>query len=279
MGNSSSQEPASQQVGRRLVHEDGTVWIEALEPSEGCSDQQLREICSGPGMSVCRSVIVLGSDGVGKSTLIQRMLDSPEPQPGPCSMNQLLLRVHQGSPTSVYLPQFRAFLSSQLRCTRIPKIPRGVLHLIHQFVVNGSDVVSPPFSCSCPVLQLSLIDGIGHASFRHLKDVSLGFKVSNFVLMYDVNDQTSFLRAIDHWVPAIRDVETKARVLLLGNKVDREQHAREVTAAEGASQAIRQVDLVDTFHDVQYFETSALTNQNVNEVLCYLACAVLNENV
>ncbi len=81
------------------------------------------------------------------------------------------------------------------------------------------------------------------------------------ILIYDVTDQNSF-QNVHYWLKQIeRYAKDTSRKVLVGNKCDKPD--RVITTEEGKK-------LADDFN-MNFFETSAKTYQNVNEVFNFLA--------
>ncbi len=86
------------------------------------------------------------------------------------------------------------------------------------------------------------------------------------ILTYDVTDENSF-KNIRNWVKQIeQNAQTNVCKVLVGNKCDRDD--RKVSYEEGNK-------LAKEFN-MQFFETSAKTNYNVNETFTFLTREILN---
>ena len=105
------------------------------------------------------------------------------------------------------------------------------------------------------VIKLQIWDTAGQERFRTItKTYYKG--AHGIILTYDVTDQNSF-KNIRNWIKQIEaNAQTNVKKVLVGNKCDKPD--RVVTEEEGKK-------LADDF-GMNFFETSAKTNQNVNEV-------------
>ena len=84
--------------------------------------------------------------------------------------------------------------------------------------------------------------------------------------MYDITDQNSF-KNLGNWIKQIRaNTQPNTCIVLAGNKVDKLDRA--VTKEEGAR--------FGKELNMSFFESSAKTNQNVNEVFNCLVEEMLN---
>lgn len=87
-------------------------------------------------------------------------------------------------------------------------------------------------------------------------------------MTYDVTDQNSF-KNIRNWIKQIEaNAQTGVCKVLVGNKCDKPD--RVVTEEEGKK-------LAEDFK-MSFYETSAKTNQNVNEVFNFLTEEILKNN-
>jgi small GTP-binding protein len=119
------------------------------------------------------------------------------------------------------------------------------------------------------VLRLQLWDTAGQERFRSLTSTFFG-RADGFVLTYDISNRPSF----DHVIGWMRDIKTRAPpdcdVVLCGNKSDLDND-RVVTFEEGKQ-------LADEY-GVQFFETSALTGQNVEKMFFALSATIKRKRI
>jgi len=114
------------------------------------------------------------------------------------------------------------------------------------------------------MMRLQLWDTAGQERFRSLTSNFFG-RADGFVLCYDISNRPSF----DHVIGWMRDIKTRAPpdcdIVLCGNKSDLDND-RVVTTEEGSN-------LADQY-GVQFFETSALTGNNVEKMFTALATTI-----
>ena len=118
-------------------------------------------------------------------------------------------------------------------------------------------------------MRLQLWDTAGQERFRSLTSNFFG-RADGFVLCYDVSNRPSF----DHVIGWMRDIKTRAPpdcdIVLCGNKSDLEGD-RVVGSDEGRG-------LADEY-GVQFFETSALTGNNVEPMFNALATTIKRRRI
>ena len=118
-------------------------------------------------------------------------------------------------------------------------------------------------------MRLQLWDTAGQERFRSLTSNFFG-RADGFVLTYDISNRPSF----DHVIGWMRDIKTRAPpdcdIVLCGNKSDLVDE-RVVTYEEGKQ-------LADEY-GVQFFESSALTGNNVEKMFTALATTIKHKRI
>lgn len=118
-------------------------------------------------------------------------------------------------------------------------------------------------------MRLQLWDTAGQERFRSLTSNFFG-RADGFVLTYDISNRPSF----DHVIGWMRDIKTRAPpdcdIVLCGNKSDLDND-RVVTFDEGKQLAEE--------YGVQFYETSALTGQNVEKMFNALATTIKHKRI
>jgi len=118
-------------------------------------------------------------------------------------------------------------------------------------------------------MRLQLWDTAGQERFRSLTSNFFG-RADGFVLAYDISNRPSF----DHVIGWMRDIKTRAPpdcdIVLCGNKSDLDND-RVVTTEEGMALAEE--------YGVQFFETSALTGNNVEGMFTALATTIKRKRI
>ena len=117
------------------------------------------------------------------------------------------------------------------------------------------------------LIKLQIWDTAGQERFRTItKTYYKG--AHGIILTYDVTDSNSF-KNIRNWIKQIEaNAQTNVCKVLVGNKCDKPD--RQVTEDEGRK-------LAESFN-MSFFEASAKTNQNVNEVFNFLTTEILKTN-
>lgn len=118
-------------------------------------------------------------------------------------------------------------------------------------------------------MRLQLWDTAGQERFRSLTSNFFG-RADGFVLTYDISNRPSF----DHVIGWMRDIKTRAPpdcdIVLCGNKSDLDND-RVVTYDEGKQLAEE--------YGVEFFETSALTGQNVEKMFYGLSTTIKRKRI
>ncbi|PRQ25622.1 putative small GTPase superfamily, P-loop containing nucleoside triphosphate hydrolase [Rosa chinensis] len=90
------------------------------------------------------------------------------------------------------------------------------------------------------------------------------------LLVYDVTNQLSFTE-ISKWLRNIKeDPANNIKKILVGNKADKDESERAVSTGRGQALAKE--------YDIEFFETSAETNMNVEEVFFSIARDIMLES-
>jgi Ras-related protein Rab-8A len=118
-------------------------------------------------------------------------------------------------------------------------------------------------------MRLQLWDTAGQERFRSLTSNFFG-RADGFVLCYDISNRPSF----DHVIGWMRDIKTRAPpdcdIVLCGNKSDLDSD-RVVSTEEGRALAEE--------YSVQFYETSALTGNNVETMFTALATTIKRNRI
>ena len=116
------------------------------------------------------------------------------------------------------------------------------------------------------LIKLQIWDTAGEERFRTITKTYYN-GAHGIILMYDVTDQNSF-KNIRNWIKQIEaNADKSVGIVLVGHKCD--EPGRVVTEEEGKKLA--------EDYDIAFFESSAKTNKNVNEVFYYLVKEILTE--
>lgn len=117
------------------------------------------------------------------------------------------------------------------------------------------------------LIKLQIWDTAGQERFRTItKTYYKG--AHGIILTYDVTDEKSF-KSITNWIKQIeQNAQTNVCKVLVGNKCDKPD--RKVSEEEGQKLA--------SDYNMSFFETSAKSNQNVNETFTFLTKEILKGN-
>ena len=128
----------------------------------------------------------------------------------------------------------------------------------------GIDLKTKIINFENKLVKLQIWDTAGQERFRTItKTYYKG--ADGIILMYDITDQNSF-KNLGNWAKQIQaNAKTNVCIALVGNKVDKPNRA--VTEEEG-------VKFGQDFN-MKFFESSAKTNQNVNEIFYCLVGEIL----
>ena len=122
----------------------------------------------------------------------------------------------------------------------------------------GVDFKTKVINLNNSLFKINIWDTAGQERFKFNRLLQL--HPHGYIFAYDITDQNSFQK-VRNWIRRIEvNSQTKIIKVLVGNKCDKSD--RVVTEEEGKN-------LADEFN-MNYFETSAKTNQNVNEVFYFL---------
>ncbi|XP_072014142.1 ras-related protein Rab-22A-like isoform X1 [Amphiura filiformis] len=119
--------------------------------------------------------------------------------------------------------------------------------------------------------RLDVWDTAGQERFRSLAPIYYR-GCSAAILVFSVDNMESFRKVVDYWMPAVKNHGKNERrniiTCIVGNKADLKQH-RQISTEEAETFAIRT--------DSIYFETSAKTGDNVNQLFLTIARRVTSE--
>ena len=117
------------------------------------------------------------------------------------------------------------------------------------------------------LIKLQIWDTAGQERFRTItKTYYKG--AHGIILTYDITDENSF-KNIKNWIKQIeQNAQNNVCKVLVGNKCDMDN--RKISFEQGASLARE--------YNMKFFETSAKTNYNVNEVFTFLTREILNDS-
>ena len=142
----------------------------------------------------------------------------------------------------------------------IPYIPTSYATIGVFFVQKIID-----FENKC--IQLLIWDSYGEERFRALTKSQLN-GAHGVIFIYDITKKHSF-ENVRNWVKDTESIADKSlKRVLIGNKCD--EPNREVSEEDGKKFADK--------HNIGFFETSAKTGKNVNEVFYYLVEEILKDD-
>ena len=114
-------------------------------------------------------------------------------------------------------------------------------------------------------IKLQIWDTAGQERFRTISK-NYYRRAHGVILIYDINDENSF-KNIRNWLSLLEEnVQNNVCKVLVGNKCD--SNDRKISYEEG--------EKLSKEFKMQFFETSAKTNYNVNETFIYLTRDILS---
>ena len=128
----------------------------------------------------------------------------------------------------------------------------------------GVDFKSKVINLNNSLFKINIWDTAGQERFKFNRLLQL--HPHGYIFAYDITDQNSFQK-VRNWIRRVEvNSRTKTIKVLVGNKCDKSD--RVVTEEEGEKLAAE--------FNMNFFETSAKTNQNVNEVFYFLTQEIYN---
>lgn len=138
----------------------------------------------------------------------------------------------------------------------------------HYFTTIGLDCKFKSLKIDDKLIGLSIYDTAGQERFRTITK-SYYHGCHGIILVYDIENPDTF-NSISTWIEQIKpNIDKNVTKILIGNKCDSTN--RKVVFDEGKK-------LSQEFNMI-FFETSALTGENVNEVFECMVRDLLNKNV
>lgn len=175
--------------------------------------------------------------------------------------------------------------STEVAITRIKIVMLGdsgvgkstflVRYVDNKFVVDGSrmtvgvDWKTKMLRVQGKQVQLKIVDTAGQERFSSLAPM-YGRNADVILVFYDICSQASF-EHVDYWLDKVDLPVQEMEVVLIGNKTDNDIE-REVSIGMGQAKAARLVP-----GGALFFETSAKTKENVDELFEQVICRVLQK--
>ena len=133
---------------------------------------------------------------------------------------------------------------------------------ISEYDPTLEDLYHRPFNVDGETVQLEIIDTAGQDDFAAMR-TSYMRNGHGFILIYSINDRYSF-EEINSIYKDLVNVKSTSNIpcVICGNKCDLEDRKREISKAEGEKLAAKL--------KCQFFETSALSNCNIQEMFTKL---------
>jgi len=130
---------------------------------------------------------------------------------------------------------------------------------------NGIDLYIKNEVLNGVPIQVKIWDTAGQERFQSQTN-SMFKKADGVILVYDVTKPETF-ESLKNWLNSIHSnkKDSNLKIILLGNKIDLQ---REVSMNEAKAFANE--------NKVEYFETSAMKNTNINESIQFLVNAVIH---
>ncbi|GAB0092380.1 GTP-binding protein Di-Ras2-like [Sergentomyia squamirostris] len=140
------------------------------------------------------------------------------------------------------------------------------------YIPTIEDTYRQVISCNKNICTLQITDTTGSHQFPAMQRLSIT-KGHAFILVYSVCSKQSLeeLRPIWNLIKELKPNISDIPVMLVGNKCDESAELREVSTAEGSTEA--------SLMGVSFMETSAKTNHNVTELFQELLNMEKNRSV
>ena len=151
----------------------------------------------------------------------------------------------------------------------------GKTSLIHQYVNNtfkeeymstiGTEYFEKTININNKEILLRIQDTSGQERFR---SISLNFyrNVDGIIFVFDVTNIKSF-EDVDNWLKNVNDINPESKRILVGNKIDL-SNSRKIYKENMKKEIYKNMD---------YYETSAKSGENVQEIFTEIARLILND--